>query len=38
LNKTENSYRLFSSDYKNWQTVKLIEHMCQNWWPAKLKF
>jgi len=20
LNKTENTYRLFSSDYKNWQT------------------
>jgi len=25
LNKTENTYKLFSSDYKNWQTVKLAE-------------
>jgi len=25
LNKTENTYRLFNSDYENWQTVKLVE-------------
>jgi len=25
LNKTENTYRLFSSDYWNQQTVKLVE-------------
>jgi len=25
LNKTENTYRLFNSDYQNWQTVKLVK-------------
>jgi len=25
LNITENTYRLFDSDYENWQTVKLVE-------------
>jgi len=24
LNKTENTYKLFSSDYWSWQTVKLV--------------
>ena len=33
VNETENNYRLFSSDYQNWQTVKLVKKSVAVWGP-----